>query len=57
MTQAELETLFADYGTIISSKILSNPKAGSFEINENIDQIDFFSFILRCIEKCRIYSF
>jgi ELAV/HuD family splicing factor len=28
MTQQELESLFADFGSIISSKILSNPKAG-----------------------------
>ena len=29
MTQQELEHLFSDFGSIISSKILSNPKAGS----------------------------
>ncbi|UJR09460.1 hypothetical protein I4U23_013698 [Adineta vaga] len=29
MTQQELESLFADCGSIISSKILSNPKAGA----------------------------
>ena len=29
MTQQELESMFADFGCIISSKILSNPKAGS----------------------------
>ncbi|CAF1676299.1 unnamed protein product, partial [Adineta ricciae] len=29
MTQQELESLFADFGSIISSKILCNPKAGS----------------------------
>lgn len=29
MSQQELENLFSDFGTIISSKILSNPKAGS----------------------------
>ncbi len=28
MTQQELESLFADFGCIISSKILCNPKAG-----------------------------
>jgi hypothetical protein len=28
MTQQELENMFADFGCIISSKILSNPKAG-----------------------------
>ncbi len=30
MTQQELESLFADFGSIISSKILCNPKAGRF---------------------------
>ena len=29
MTQQELECLFADFGSIISSKILCNPKAGA----------------------------
>ncbi|CAF1279494.1 unnamed protein product [Rotaria sordida] len=29
MTQSELESLFADFGCIISSKILCNPKAGA----------------------------
>ncbi|CAF3900701.1 unnamed protein product, partial [Rotaria magnacalcarata] len=29
MTQQELESLFADFGCIISSKILCNPKAGA----------------------------
>ena len=29
MTQQELESLFSDFGSIISSKILSNPKAGA----------------------------
>jgi RNA recognition motif-containing protein len=28
MTQQELESMFADFGCIISSKILCNPKAG-----------------------------
>ena len=28
MTQEELERMFADFGSIISSKILCNPKAG-----------------------------
>jgi hypothetical protein len=28
MTQQELENMFADFGCIISSKILCNPKAG-----------------------------
>jgi ELAV like protein 2/3/4 len=33
MTQAELESLFADFGSIISSKILCNPKAGRLHIS------------------------
>jgi hypothetical protein len=28
MTQQDLESMFADFGGIISSKILCNPKAG-----------------------------
>ncbi len=34
MTQQELESMFADFGCIISSKILSNPKEGR---QENIE--------------------
>jgi len=32
MTQQELENMFADFGCIISSKILCNPKAGREDI-------------------------
>ena len=40
MTQQELESLFADCGCIISSKILCNPKAGRLSL---FVQYDLFS--------------
>ena len=47
MTQQELESMFADFGCIISSKILCNPKAGREYIR---DLTVLFTFILLALK-------
>lgn len=56
-TQEELEKLFNQFGMIISSKILTDPKTGMTDLLDTIADLFKSLFNNRRVKRCGICSF